>query len=84
MTDLNYEFIIIETIKNYLNNSKKDIEINLDSSIVEIGIDSLDIIEIALSIEEKYKINVPVDNLLGASVNSIRDLILFIKENNNA
>jgi acyl carrier protein len=84
MTDLNYEFIIIETIKNYLSNSKKDIEINLDSSIVEIGIDSLDIIEIALSIEEKYKINVPVDNLLGASVNSIRDLILFIKENNNA
>jgi acyl carrier protein len=84
MTDLNYEFVIIETIKNYLSNSKKDIEINLDSSIVEIGIDSLDIIEIALSIEEKYKINVPVDNLLGASVNSIRDLILFIKENNNA
>lgn len=84
MTDLNYEFIIIETIKNYLSNSRKDIEINLDSSIVEIGIDSLDIIEIALSIEEKYKINVPVDNLLGASVNSIRDLILFIKENNNA
>ena len=84
MTDLNYELIIIETIKNYLSNSRKDIEINLDSSIVEIGIDSLDIIEIALSIEEKYKINVPVDNLLGASVNSIRDLILFIKENNNA
>ena len=83
MTDINYEFIVIETIKTYLSNSNKEIEINLNSSIIEIGIDSLDMIEIGLLIEEKYKINVPVDDLLGKSVNSIQDLILFLKENNS-
>lgn len=83
MTNINYEFIVIETIKNYLSNSKKEIEINLNSSIIEIGIDSLDMIEIGLLIEEKYKINVPVDALLGKSVDSIQDLILFLKENNS-
>lgn len=83
MTDNNYEFIVIDTIKTYLSASNKEVEVNLNSSIVEIGIDSLDIIEIGLSIEEKYKINVPVDNLLGKSVSSIEDLILFLKESNS-
>jgi acyl carrier protein len=83
MTDINYEFIVIETIKTYLSNSKKEIEINLNSSIIDIGIDSLDMIEIGLLIEEKYKINVPVDDLLGKSVNSIQDLIFFLQESNS-
>jgi acyl carrier protein len=83
MTDTNYEFIVIDTIKTYLSASNKEVEVNLNSSIVEIGIDSLDIIEIGLSIEEKYKINVPVDDLLGKSVSSIEDLILFLKESNS-
>lgn len=73
----------METIKNYLSNSNKQIDLNLDSSIVEIGIDSLDMIEIGLSIEEKYKINVPTDDLLGKSINSVQDLIIFLKESNN-
>ena len=83
MNNINYELIVMETIKNYLSNSNKQIDLNLDSSIVEIGIDSLDMIEIGLSIEEKYKINVPTDDLLGKSINSVQDLIIFLKESNN-
>jgi len=54
-------------------------KINLQSRIVEdLGADSLDIIEMLMSLEEKFKLNVPDEDAL--SLKTVQDIVKFIEK----
>lgn len=83
MTEFNYELIVIEVLNDYIKNVKKNnYEAKLDSRLMDdLGIDSLDTIEIGFMVEEKFGIKVPVDLLMTMTVHRVSDLIDFLKKN---
>lgn len=83
MTEFNYELIVIEALRDYIKNvKKKDYEVTLESRLMDdLGIDSLDTIEIGFSVEEKLGIKVPVDLLMTITVHKVSDLVDFLKKN---
>ena len=50
-----------------------------DAAFSEIGIDSLEVFNILLGVEEKYGVKIPEDDT--DSINSIGDIIRFVDEN---
>lgn len=48
-------------------------KISLDSSFAELGIDSLDGLEIIFSLEDRFKINIPDD--VAQSMRTVREVI---------
>jgi acyl carrier protein len=83
MTEFNYELIVIEVLNDYIKNVKKNNhEAKLESRLMDdLGIDSLDTIEIGFMVEEKFGIKVPVDLLMTMTVHRVSDLIDFLKKN---
>lgn len=41
---------------------EQEMEVALDTKLAELGLDSLDVVEIVFEIEDKYKIQVPQNN----------------------
>lgn len=74
--------MVLNTIKEILV-EQLDIDtdiITTDSLLVEdLGADSLDAIDIVMSIEDTYKIEVP-DELI-EKIESVGDIVTFIEEN---
>ena len=54
-------------------------EFSLDSKLVEIGLDSLDVIEIVFEIEDKYAIQLPQNDEEAASA-TFRDLCDLVEK----
>jgi acyl carrier protein len=76
-----YETEVIETISSYLNHvKKKEQEITLESKLVDVDVDSLDIIEITFLLEEKFGIYIEVDDLMKFNAESVGDIVKFIEE----
>jgi acyl carrier protein len=66
---------IINMVKQQL--AVKDDSINLDSKFRDINADSLDIVEIALSVEEEFNIEIPEER--AEEIESIRNVVEIVR-----
>ena len=53
-------------------------EIKLESTIEDLGADSLDVVEIALAVEDEYEIEIPDDSAEG--INTVGDIIAIVEK----
>lgn len=83
INQINHELAVIQTIDFYIKNvKKKDYIVLLNSHLVnDLGIDSLDVIELGFLLEEKFSIKIEIDLLMGISASYVSDLVKFIKDN---
>ncbi len=77
--------MVFEKIKEILA-EQLDIEnaesITLDSLLVEdLGADSLDSIDIVMSVEDEFKLEVQVPDEVIESMNSVADIVNYIENN---
>ena len=72
MTDAEKIEVIVNGIRAMF---KKEVEITPDSQLTDLGLDSLDIVELQMYLEETRKIIIPDED----SIKTIRDLMAFIK-----
>jgi len=74
--------MIFEKVKSILDEQfgiSEDLELTLDTDIAkDLGADSLDIVDLVMSIEDEFKIEVP-DNEI-EHITTIGDLVNYIKE----
>jgi acyl carrier protein len=66
---------IINMVKQQV--AGKDDSINLDSKFRDINADSLDIVEIALSVEEEFDIEIPEEK--AEEIESIRNVVEIVR-----
>jgi acyl carrier protein len=66
---------IINMVKQQV--AVKDDSINLDSKFRDINADSLDIVEIALSVEEEFNIEIPEER--AEEIESIRNVVEIVR-----
>lgn len=52
--------------------------LSLETTLHELNVDSLDAVELAMAIEDKYDINVPDEDL--AKFKTVGDIVAYIKE----
>ena len=64
-------------LKNELNN---DILISESTPLLEIGLDSLDMISFLFSIEEQTSVKIPDDMLTQNQIPSVAELLAFVNE----
>jgi acyl carrier protein len=53
-------------------------EIKLESTFEDLGADSLDVVEIALAVEDEYEIEIPDDSAEG--INTVGDIIAIVEK----
>lgn len=59
--------------------SKPEAEIKLESSLTEdLGADSLEIVELAMAMEEEFSIEIPDDDI--EKISTVKDIIDYINE----
>ena len=77
----NIEQIVLDTINRYLKEDKNsEITATLDSILVnDLDIDSLDTIELGLQVEEEYKIQIPIEEMMSSNLITVSDIVNFIK-----
>jgi len=74
LKDQIFDYLVKEELLNYTN---YDVEtIKLETEIVELGLDSLDMIETIMGAEEKYDIEIPDDDF--KHVKTIGELVEVI------
>jgi acyl carrier protein len=66
---------LIDIVKKQL--TIKNVSINLDSKFKDINADSLDIVEIALKVEDEFDIEIPEDN--AENIETIRDVVEIVR-----
>jgi len=81
------EDIIKIIIKNINENSenKEAIELNIETDLMELGMDSITFIKIVVAIEETFEIEVPDEKLLITEMNTaskIIEVVSFALKNN--
>lgn len=67
---------LIEIVKKQL--TIKNISVNLDSKFKDINADSLDIVEIALKVEEEFDIEIPEDS--AENIESVKDVVEIVRQ----
>lgn len=76
--------MIIDIIKElFRKNSKDDIEdldIQLETDLYNLGLDSLDLVELVIDIENKFDIAIPDDDLDDLNDWKVKDIISYLKE----
>jgi acyl carrier protein len=84
-TETDYEKIIITSLNEYLKEvKKKEIIATIDSHLInDLNIDSLDTIELAFIVEEKFGIDVSIDHMMTMQLTTVKDIIEFFKTNKN-
>ena len=65
-------------ILNELKKFLKKTDIDLDQSLRNLGIDSLDLLDLILEAEEKFNISIGDDELL--SLETVNDIVKVIKD----
>ncbi len=73
----------MEKIDQIVNEMKEKFEIkdlNLNASLTDLQIDSLDVVEFLLGLEEKYNINLDLSSEEMNNLKTAGDLINLIKE----
>lgn len=73
---------IIEEIKTYIQQNilAGDLQIDADSDLKNVGIDSFSTVEIILFIERKFGIAIPDEKLLPDNFRTLRALASTVKE----
>jgi acyl carrier protein len=71
---MNYQKIIIDELKKHGAKG----ELNLKSEFSKLGIDSLDLMDMIVQLEEELDISVPDDDLL--NLKTIDDLVKLVTE----
>lgn len=76
--------MIIDIIMElFRKNSKDDIEnldIQLETNLYDLGLDSLDQVELVIDIENKFDIAIPDDDLDDLNDWKVKDIISYLKE----
>jgi acyl carrier protein len=76
-TDMDHiEEKLIEIVKKQL--TIKNISVNLDSKFKDINADSLDIVEIALKVEEEFDIEIPEDS--AENIELVKDVVEIVRQ----
>lgn len=65
--------IVFETLEFLLQDKPEASEPTLETKVKEVGIDSLDIVEVLMELEEEYEVNIPDDAV--AECDTVDDLI---------
>lgn len=83
--NFNFEEITINTLSEYIKNVKKqDKEVTLQSHLInDLDIDSLDTIELAFLVEEKFGIPVDIDKMMHIQLLTVQQVAEFFKNNYN-
>ncbi len=63
---------IFEEVKKVIK-SKYKIDVKLDTKISELGIDSLDLLDLMVDVEKKYKITIDDSKLL--EIKTVKDIV---------
>ena len=63
---------IFEEVKKTIK-SKFKVDVKLDTTIAETGIDSLDLLDLMVDVEKKYNVTIEDDKLL--SIKTIQDIV---------
>lgn len=73
---------IIKDLKEFIEGNilSEGVEINSDSILKEIGVDSFSIVEIVLFIERKYDKLIPDDKMVPETFQTLRKLAEVIEE----
>jgi acyl carrier protein len=71
----NLEEKLIDMVKKQL--TIKNVSVNLDSNFKDINADSLDIVEIALKVEDEFNIEIPEDS--AENIETIRDVVNIVR-----
>jgi len=71
----NIEETLIDLLKNQLG--IKDNSLSLDSNFKDLDADSLDIVEFALHVEDKFQIEIPEES--AEDIESVRDIANIVK-----
>jgi acyl carrier protein len=84
-TKMDYEKITLDTINLYIKEvKKKDYVANINSKLIDdLDIDSLDTIELALSIEEKFGIEISVDQMMTLQLTTVKEVVDFFRDGKN-
>ena len=75
-----FERKVINVIARETGIDKK--EIRLDSSLYDIGIDSLSALELLVALEDKYDMRIPEDEL--NNLTTVREIVKVVQRNVNA
>ncbi|NLB36377.1 MAG: acyl carrier protein [Clostridiales bacterium] len=74
--------MVFERVQKIICNQFDIVEknmITLDTTIEELDADSMDLIDLAMSLEDEFEIEVPDEAL--AEIKSVRDIVKYIDEN---
>lgn len=73
--------MVFERIKKIMEEQLglEESEITIDTSFQELGIDSLDLFQIIIEIEEQFGVQIED----AESINTVREAIAFVEENKN-
>ena len=76
---------ILKELKNYIIENfiagRSDVEIDVDDSLIESGIiDSTGILELVVFLEERFSIEIEDEELIPENLDSINNLIGFLKK----
>jgi acyl carrier protein len=82
---IDYEQITIDTLNEYIREvKKKEFVATIDSHLInDLDIDSLDTIELAFLVEEKFGVKISIDTMMGLQLATVRDIVSFFKEEQN-
>ena len=85
-TEIDYEKITIDTLNEYIREiKKKEFVATIDSHLInDLDIDSLDTIELAFMIEEKFGVKISIDQMMTLQLLTVRDVVSFFKDSQNA
>ena len=66
----------LDVVKGIILSKKGDVEISEETSLEDLGLSSLDLVEIALEIEDKFNIEFTSNDILNlTTVRSVKDFI---------
>jgi acyl carrier protein len=77
------EAIVMQAVEFLLQDKPEAPEPTLDMNIKNVGLDSLDVVELLMEIEEEYSISIPDEEVANCdTIQDVVDLALKIVENN--
>lgn len=82
---IDYEKIVIDTLNEFIRDfKKKDYIATIDSDLInDLDIDSLDTIELAFLVEEKFGIKISIDEMMDLQLSTVRDVVSFFSKQQN-
>ncbi len=74
--------VTVEAVVSVVNEVMEDVEItmdNLDDNLIELGMDSIDFIQIIVSLEKKFVCEIPESKLSLFELNTINKMLEMLR-----